>query len=144
MQSNPPPGWPRPPVGWSPPEGWSPGPGWPPPPPGWQFWIDGEQVQQQPPASPGWVPPPGAERSWRRTPILIAGSVLVTVIVAVAAFVVFLDRGSGNEAARCKPPAGARLPTAVDRWDPLPTGGSFNMIPVHAKVVLGLLRSVFP
>jgi uncharacterized small protein (DUF1192 family) len=36
---NPPPGWPRPPVGWVPPKGWSPDPTWPAPPPGWQLWI---------------------------------------------------------------------------------------------------------
>jgi hypothetical protein len=37
---NPPPGWPRPPAGWSPPKGWTPHPSWPEPPPGWQLWID--------------------------------------------------------------------------------------------------------
>lgn len=36
---NPPPGWPRPPDGWSPPRGWTPDPSWPEPPPGWQLWI---------------------------------------------------------------------------------------------------------
>lgn len=35
---NPPPGWPRPPEGWTPPKGWSPDPSWPEPPPGWEFW----------------------------------------------------------------------------------------------------------
>jgi len=37
---NPPPGWPKPPVGWIPPKGWKPDPAWPPPPPGWQLWIN--------------------------------------------------------------------------------------------------------
>ena len=36
---NPPPGWPKPPKGWSPPKGWTPDPAWPAPPPGWQLWI---------------------------------------------------------------------------------------------------------
>lgn len=36
---NPPPGWPKPPKGWTPPNGWKPDPAWPAPPPGWQLWI---------------------------------------------------------------------------------------------------------
>lgn len=36
---NPPPGWPKPPAGWTPPKGWSPDPAWPDPPPGWQLWL---------------------------------------------------------------------------------------------------------
>ncbi len=36
---NPPPGWPKPPKGWTPPHGWKPDPAWPAPPPGWQLWI---------------------------------------------------------------------------------------------------------
>lgn len=36
---NPPPGWPKPPKGWTPPRGWKPDPAWPAPPPGWQLWI---------------------------------------------------------------------------------------------------------
>jgi hypothetical protein len=36
---NPPPGWPKPPKGWSPPRGWQPDPAWPAAPPGWQLWI---------------------------------------------------------------------------------------------------------
>ena len=36
---NPPPGWPKPPKGWTPPKGWKPDPAWPAPPPGWQLWI---------------------------------------------------------------------------------------------------------
>jgi hypothetical protein len=39
MVFNPPPGWPRPPVGWTPPKGWTPDPSWPEPPVGWQLWI---------------------------------------------------------------------------------------------------------
>lgn len=39
LKFNPPPGWPKPPVGWVPPNGWKPDPGWPPPPPGWQLWV---------------------------------------------------------------------------------------------------------
>lgn len=36
---NPPPGWPKPPEGWTPPPGWKPDPSWPPPPPGWDLWL---------------------------------------------------------------------------------------------------------
>lgn len=36
---NPPPGWPKPPLGWTPPIGWRPDPSWPVPPPNWQLWI---------------------------------------------------------------------------------------------------------
>ena len=36
---NPPPGWPKPPKGWTPPHGWKPDPAWPAPPSGWQLWI---------------------------------------------------------------------------------------------------------
>lgn len=36
---NPPPGWPKPPVGWAPPKGWTPDPSWPPLPEGWQLWL---------------------------------------------------------------------------------------------------------
>lgn len=36
---NPPPGWPKPPDGWTPPKGWTPDPSWPEPPSGWQLWI---------------------------------------------------------------------------------------------------------
>jgi hypothetical protein len=36
---NPPPGWPKPPQGWTPPNGWKPDPAWPKPPVGWQLWI---------------------------------------------------------------------------------------------------------
>lgn len=40
---NPPPGWPKPPDGWTPPKGWTPDPSWPDPPPGWQLWISGDE-----------------------------------------------------------------------------------------------------
>jgi hypothetical protein len=36
---NPPPGWPKPPDGWTPPKGWSPDPAWPDLPQGWQLWL---------------------------------------------------------------------------------------------------------
>ena len=36
---NPPPGWPKPPKGWTPPNGWKPDSAWPAPPSDWQFWI---------------------------------------------------------------------------------------------------------
>ena len=36
---NPPPGWPKPPKGWTPPNGWKPDSSWPAPPADWQFWI---------------------------------------------------------------------------------------------------------
>ncbi|MCA9704541.1 MAG: DUF4041 domain-containing protein [Myxococcales bacterium] len=51
---NPPPGWPRPPEGWTPPKGWSPDPAWPEPPAGWEFWstIDDDDA----PAKSGSAP----------------------------------------------------------------------------------------
>ncbi len=36
---NPPPGWPKPPSGWTPPKGWTPDPTWPDPPEGWRLWL---------------------------------------------------------------------------------------------------------
>lgn len=39
MRFNPPPGWPRPPAGWTPPHGWNPDPSWPAPPDGWELWL---------------------------------------------------------------------------------------------------------
>lgn len=36
---NPPPGWPKPPDGWTPPKGWTPDPSWPEPPHGWSLWL---------------------------------------------------------------------------------------------------------
>ena len=36
---NPPPGWPKPPEGWTPPKGWKPDPNWPPMPDGWKLWV---------------------------------------------------------------------------------------------------------
>lgn len=44
VRFNPPPGWPRPPDGWTPPEGWKPDPSWPAPPPGWNLWLTDEDV----------------------------------------------------------------------------------------------------
>jgi len=43
LRFNPPPGWPKPPEGWTPPKGWSPDPSWPDPPPGWQLWLPTEE-----------------------------------------------------------------------------------------------------
>jgi hypothetical protein len=37
---NSPPGWPKPPEGWTPPPAWSPDPSWPQAPEGWQFWVE--------------------------------------------------------------------------------------------------------
>lgn len=54
---NPPPGWPKPPKGWTPPNGWKPDSAWPPPPPDWQFWISDPTV-----VSDG-VSPSGADTS---------------------------------------------------------------------------------
>lgn len=51
IRFNPPPGWPKPPVGWVPPKGWKPDPSWPPAPPGWQLWIDKEASQNPMPPS---------------------------------------------------------------------------------------------
>ncbi len=39
VRFNPPPGWPKPPAGWTPPRGWSPDPSWPSPPVGWELWV---------------------------------------------------------------------------------------------------------
>lgn len=47
VRFNPPPNWPRPPLGWRPPPGWAPDPAWGPPPPGWVLWVP---VQPEPPA----------------------------------------------------------------------------------------------
>jgi hypothetical protein len=55
---NPPPGWPKPPEGWTPPKGWTPDPSWPEPPAGWQLWIaegdgaDGGNSDEGPDARP--------------------------------------------------------------------------------------------
>jgi Domain of unknown function (DUF4041)/Meiotically up-regulated gene 113 len=62
---NPPPGWPKPPVGWRPPAGWTPDPSWPKPPAGWQLWLPAEgsaperQEQDRQPS----VPSPSAAGS---------------------------------------------------------------------------------
>lgn len=42
---NPPPGWPKPPKGWTPSPGWTPDPSWPPAPPGWQMWLSAEPAE---------------------------------------------------------------------------------------------------
>lgn len=44
---NPPPGWPKPPDGWTPPKGWSPDPSWPDPPSEWQLWIPGDLTEDE-------------------------------------------------------------------------------------------------
>jgi len=76
---NPPPGWPKPPSGWTPPKGWTPDPSWPEPPPGWQLWIaegdgaDGGHPHggpdarllgraQQPTRDPGAAPPTNVDQ----------------------------------------------------------------------------------
>lgn len=42
LEFNPPPGWPKPPLGWTPPKGWTPDPNWPSPPAGWELWVSRE------------------------------------------------------------------------------------------------------
>lgn len=68
---NPPPGWPKPPSGWTPPKGWTPDPSWPEPPPGWQLWIaEGDSGQdaspprldQQPTRDSKAVPPTNVDQ----------------------------------------------------------------------------------
>src|SRR5436190_10110696 len=49
LRFNPPPGWPKPPEGWTPPKGWSPDPAWPVPPPGWQLWVAADPADCDPP-----------------------------------------------------------------------------------------------
>jgi len=44
---NPPPGWPKPPDGWTPPKGWTPDPAWPAPPQGWQLWLPADTSNAQ-------------------------------------------------------------------------------------------------
>lgn len=44
---NPPPGWPKPPSGWTPPKGWAPDPTWPDPPPGWQLWLTADLIDNE-------------------------------------------------------------------------------------------------
>lgn len=74
---NPPPGWPRPPEGWTPPKGWSPDPTWPEAPPGWQFWstVDTESGDTEPPTTSGSSrsePPPSNSEDPRRIAALEA------------------------------------------------------------------------
>src|ERR1700682_6467096 len=66
---NPPPGWPKPPIGWSPPIGWKPDPSWPLPPPNWQLWIpdgpagdDMANGETRPPPTGSSDTPRGRER----------------------------------------------------------------------------------
>lgn len=56
---NPPPGWPKPPSGWTPPKGWTPDPSWPEPPSGWQLWIaEGDAADGGHPYGVPDAPPP--------------------------------------------------------------------------------------
>ena len=55
---NPPPGWPRPPKGWTPPKGWLPDPAWPAPPPGWQLWLSVSSANAGPVDSESTDPDP--------------------------------------------------------------------------------------
>jgi hypothetical protein len=48
---NPPPGWPKPPVGWIPPAGWTPDPSWPAAPRGWLLWVDDPDGKAATPSS---------------------------------------------------------------------------------------------
>ena len=67
LMFNPPPGWPKPPDGWTPPKGWVPDPSWPEPPPGWQIWIAvGDKGNMAPPGDgSGNRPPPSAHEPVR-------------------------------------------------------------------------------
>ncbi|OUE29554.1 T5orf172 domain protein [Clavibacter michiganensis] len=51
MVFNPPPGWPKPPIGWTPPAGWTPDPSWPAAPPGWLLWLDADDGAAPGPSS---------------------------------------------------------------------------------------------
>lgn len=66
MRYNPPPGWPKPPEGWTPPAGWQPDPSWGPVPPGWQLWI------RDPYARPPLPVPQTSARSNGSTMIVVA------------------------------------------------------------------------
>lgn len=55
---NPPPGWPKPPKGWTPPKGWLPDPAWPDPPPGWQLWLSVSSANAGPVAFESTDPDP--------------------------------------------------------------------------------------
>ncbi len=71
---NPPPGWPRPPEGWTPPKGWTPDPAWPAPPPGWEFWsaVDSGSADTPPPTPQRTSRPPPASDDARRIATLEA------------------------------------------------------------------------
>lgn len=64
---NPPPGWPKPPKGWTPPNGWKPDPAWPPPPPGWQLWIPEDASAGNGGPVDTSALPAGLERSWGKS-----------------------------------------------------------------------------
>lgn len=112
MKYNPPPGWPRPPQGWSPPPGWQPDPSWPAPPPGWQLWIADEPTRIMPAPRPyrtrptrlpwyrktGWIVtllifffPLGLALAWMRddwslrTRWLITGAVGILLLIGIVA-----------------------------------------------------------
>jgi Domain of unknown function (DUF4041)/T5orf172 domain len=66
---NPPPGWPKPPSGWTPPKGWTPDPSWPEPPPGWQLWIaEGDAPDGGPLYGDPDAPPPRLAQQPTRDP----------------------------------------------------------------------------
>ena len=59
---NAPPGWPTPPSDWRPPKNWTKPSEWPDPPPGWNFWLETDEITVD-----GVPPPPDAnERSTGR------------------------------------------------------------------------------
>ena len=76
---NPPPGWPKPPTGWTPPPGWKPPTDLPPAPSGWQFWIDEAEASS--------VGAAASSRSWRPSWKLYvaAGVVALFALIGLAA-----------------------------------------------------------
>jgi hypothetical protein len=69
MRFNPPPGWPRPPEGFTPDPGWRPDPSWPPVPPGWQLWVPDEPERDAAgsgvtPGYIGYAPAPAGSSQW--------------------------------------------------------------------------------
>lgn len=105
MRFNPPPNWPPPPRGWQPADGWHPDPSWPPPPISWPLWIEDTPGDEGDPAgthandaSGLAVPVKPDSRQLLSRPVAI---VLVTVLVAIAAFVIYRvagDRGHPENA----------------------------------------------
>jgi Domain of unknown function (DUF4041)/T5orf172 domain len=76
---NPPPNWPKPPVGWVPPAGWKPDPSWGSPPDGWPLWISEGGTGASPTRGPDAaravsppVPETGAAEQPSRTAALLA------------------------------------------------------------------------